>query len=120
MKQEAMLGRSARSVRYGRYPDNAPVRPRTTHNFLRNLIACLTISPAGFNLALPGANSGAAWAAPFEVFHGVFIHNVMTLTLFVVSIALICTGQLRTVISRRVWRYAGLITALATAGLVST
>src|SRR5262249_8709836 len=120
MNQAVAPGWPLRSRAPGHYSNKLRARPRISHKLLHNLIASLTIFPPGFNLALPGADSGAAWAVPFEVIHGVFIHNVITLILFLVSFVLICSGQVRIAFPGRVWKYTGLITALGTAGLIST
>ena len=84
--------------------------------------AALTILPAGFNLAVPGTVDGPAWAVAFEVFHGVFIHNVATMLWLFIALMMVIknTGALRITISADARRYAGLIAFLGVLGFVST
>lgn len=86
-----------------------------------SVLAILTIAPEGFNLALPGADA-AAWAVPIEVFHGVFIHNIMTFGWLAVAAALVVSnrGVLELAVPPGAWRYASAIAMLGVIGLVST
>lgn len=110
-RSEIMRPSSARRrVRSG-FSNNKP---------LFSTLAALTILPAGFNLALPGTASGAAWATPFEIIHGVFIHNVMTILWLFIALTLLSAGGLRASIPVRARYYAGLIALLGIVGFVST
>lgn len=99
----------------------APVRSRPRRRSrLFTTLAVLTILPAGCNLALPGMAAGPAWAAPYEIVHGVFLHNLATLVWLLIAFAIMTTGPLRAPVPATARRYAAVIALLGLVGLVST
>ena len=87
---------------------------------LFSILAALTIMPTGFNLALPGSAVGGWWTEALEVFHGVFVNDVMTFLWMAVAVALAAAGMLRPILTAEAKRYSALIAFLGVVGLIST
>lgn len=101
-------------------PIEAERDERRRPGVLHAVCLALTLMPPGFNLALPGIDVGTSWSSPYEVFHGIFVHDVMTFVwMGVASIAAIL-GTLRPSLSESAKRFAGLIALLMAVGLIST
>lgn len=91
--------------------DPSSARP----GFVFGVLAALTIMPVGFNLALPGIEG----AQPTEVFHGVFIHNIMTFGWIGAALVGAPFVHMRSTVSPGVRTFAALLVLLGVVGIIS-